>query len=182
MKITNKGRGIAQAVRAFLANVEQWTGKGNEFQETVYADDLPLNWSNSNSKSLDIVPQNDYWLDLLSKDILPANSGCHPFTLETNPLPHRYVGDRSFWNVAVYRFTINVFAEDAAYITVRVYFQWVAGHLRLQEVWSEEQWLARLTTGGHRGYGELRAKSNAITLQDFSIDTASFLKASPAGE
>jgi hypothetical protein len=134
VKVVNTGRRTAERCSGYLANVEQWTG--DMFRETVYADDLRLVWShNPERDSMDLLPGVPHWLDVLS-----TRQALETFFLQTNPPVPKY--GTVTWAPTVYKFTINVFAEDTEPSQAFVFLDW-RGKWDDLDVCDEAEWEKR---------------------------------------
>ena len=105
VKVTNRGRRGFGSWTGYVADVE--VKRGNEFHATEYADFMRLTWSdNPGSRSLDLLPDVPHWLDVVS-----TLENVDRFFLETDPKTTRYAD--CFDDLALYRLTVMVFAEEA---------------------------------------------------------------------
>jgi hypothetical protein len=134
VKVVNTGRRTAEKCRGYLANVELWFH--GAFQETVYADFMPLVWShNPGRESMELLPNVPHWLDVLA-----TRQASSSFYVQTNPPAHKY--SNCVWDVGIYRLTIQAFAEAADPVQGFVFLKW-DGQWDQLDVFDETEWEQR---------------------------------------
>jgi len=127
----------AKSCVGYLASLKRWDG--NRFQDTLYTDFMRLAWShNAATMGMDLLFDTPHWLDVCS-----TNPTTNAFYLQTNPSANRY--GQGFTQNGVYRFTIQISAEEMIPIRFNLYFQWVGGWNHF-EVWSDAEWPKRRAT------------------------------------
>jgi len=122
VKVKNKKRivrNVAKGCKAYLVNIEKKQPNG-EFGPTIYCDSIQLAWSNRG--------KNEYDGFDLSKgvnqfvDVITTYNGRTDFEPQTFVKPYRYIP--LFNQKGVFRFTIQISAENANPETIKIKLDW----------------------------------------------------------
>lgn len=120
VKVNNKKRNVARGCKAYLVNIEKKQPNG-EFGPTIYCDSLQLAWSNRGGNAYDGFD--------LSKGVNPFVDVITTYSDRTDFEPqifprtiYRYTP--LFNQHGVFRFTIQISAENANPETIKIILDW----------------------------------------------------------
>ena len=119
VKVNNERRNVAKGCKAYLVNIEKEQPNG-EFCSTIYCDSIQLAWSNRGKNAYDGID--------LSKgvnqfvDVITSYSNRTDFEPQTFVKPNRY--KPLFKQQGVFRFTIQISAENADPETIKIKLNW----------------------------------------------------------
>ena len=120
VKVTNKKRNVARGCRAYLVNVEKENDRG-KFEQTSYCDSIPLAWSNQTLgeqyKGIDLSKGINQFVDIIA-----TFSHTDYFEPQIVVRPLRY--ESLFKESGVFRFTIQISAENADPEIIKLIFKW----------------------------------------------------------
>jgi len=119
VKVTNKKRRVTQGCRAYLVNIEKEQNKGG-FNPTSYCDSIQLAWSNSGEHAYDDIDISKGVNQFV--DIIATNSDIDYFEPQIRVKPYRY--ESLFREIGVFRFTIQISAENADPKIIKLIFKW----------------------------------------------------------
>jgi hypothetical protein len=122
VRLTNVGRQIAKQCRAYLANVEKCMESNDDFEPTIYCDNLQLPWSaRGNIKEaympIDLPPGIKQFVDIVS-----TRREDEKYDIKITPKLYRY--EDLFKTPGKYRYTIQVTGDNVKPVSIRVVFDW----------------------------------------------------------
>jgi len=126
-KVENRRWQMAKSCRAYLVKVEQKNSKG-DFGPTIFADSLPLNWSNQrredNGRPIDLPFGVSQFVDVISTDQGAPGIPVVPPTYTVHAaMPFRY-GVLFDNGPKILRLTILVTGDGVKAATTKIVFDW----------------------------------------------------------
>jgi hypothetical protein len=119
VKVTNTKRRVARGCKAYLVNIEKKQQDG-EFHRTIYCDTIQLPWSNSRNDAFNGVDLSKGVNQFL--DVIKTSPALNIFVPQISPRPYRY--ESLYREIGVFRFTIQISAENADPKVIELIFTW----------------------------------------------------------